>query len=444
MSDDESSQSTDNEFITQLADEIKNDEDETKIQSKKDIKKAATKTKSLEMLEQFAEHAGMKKITNNDGWDSDIYDAAVFSKWVYGENSDNSNIKMYKPVINTTVLNTVQFGIANDAKGGNRLFLAFRGTSVSGIEDIMADVSALPTPVYPPVYLKGSNQTRSEIYLHSGAYCEIVRCYEYIWKKLIARISQDNINKIIICGHSLGGGLATTFGLLSIIGDRFTSNNVTFKIITFAGLTPVLLSKPLSNESKQFIKELNDNTTNIVNKYDIVPRILAHKIWWYFILDLGLTHIAKKIPGFKLLTKILTRRKGNDDEIKDAGGDPTDDADAAFSDALHWDYNRLQALQKSLMQKYGDSMEGFMRAVVHVCELTPLITSYNFVGKYYFYFGGNYVAAFNDDKTIRKMLTFLMFDVAFSEYNIKDILGSHSMDHYLSLSEILNTQTHIE
>eukprot|EP00490_Sorites_sp_Unknown_P019493 CAMPEP_0114684792 /NCGR_PEP_ID=MMETSP0191-20121206/59575_1 /TAXON_ID=126664 /ORGANISM="Sorites sp." /LENGTH=179 /DNA_ID=CAMNT_0001968115 /DNA_START=23 /DNA_END=559 /DNA_ORIENTATION=- len=175
-------QSTEEEFITQLADEIKNDEqkDETKDQSKKDTKKAAKKTKSLEMLEDFAKHSGMKKITHDDGWNSDIYDAAVLSKWIYGENSDNPNIKMYEPVIDTTVLNTVQFGIA-DGKGGNRLFLAFRGTTVNGLEDIMADLSALPTPVYPAIDLTGSKKTKSEIYLHCGAYSEIVRCYEYIW-----------------------------------------------------------------------------------------------------------------------------------------------------------------------------------------------------------------------------------------------------------------------
>ena len=144
------------------------------------------------------------------------------------------------------------------------LYVAFKGTS--NALDILLDLSFMDVV------------TRRGCRMHSGIFCgvqdELLSVIEVIQ---FAR-AHLKTSRVVLCGHSLGGGYATA-ALCEYLSERDSSNdplpqwdqNIHAEAITFGA--PLILRSPTPRARVQAPN--NIKITNIINNYDIIPRMFA-------------------------------------------------------------------------------------------------------------------------------------------------------------------------
>lgn len=135
------------------------------------------------------------------------------------------------------------------------IIVVFRGTEPTEIKDILADLNAFQTSSFD----KNGD-------VHLG----FKNALDEIWTSLEDWVSFRRINgrKLIICGHSLGGALAT------IASDRFNAD----ECYTYGS--------PRVGDSK-WVKNFSVKHYRVVNNNDIVPKV---PLW-----IMGYRHTCKPI-----------------------------------------------------------------------------------------------------------------------------------------------------
>ena len=155
------------------------------------------------------------------------------------------------------------------ASTASSIYIAFRGTQVNRIEDILSDIEVVPTRAY------GGK-------VHHGFY----KAYRRIRSKLLAKIKMHNskeTNKpIFICGHSLGGAIA------SIAAYDLTSLNYTVQGVYTAG-QPRVGNQAFAESYAALVK---DRTYRFANVEDIIPSIPPKKVP---VFNYEYQHVGKKI-----------------------------------------------------------------------------------------------------------------------------------------------------
>lgn len=180
---------------------------------------------------------------------------------------------------------------------GETLVLAYRGTVT--IADMVNDIRM--TSVEPWKPYKGLEVQRAYYNLIKTQYFggshshkkDIINYVNGNYSKVLNRTEKNGtpIKRILITGHSLGGGLAqvTHFCLTAKGGDFddlvsvIEENKVQVQTVAFAAPMTTVLSNP-SKETEDFLdNSIRDNMRNICFKTDPVPRGYANI---GFILDL--------------------------------------------------------------------------------------------------------------------------------------------------------------
>jgi len=150
------------------------------------------------------------------------------------------------------------------------------------------------------VSLKNRKLTTDNIPVHSGFY----KRFSDIWNFIFPYMNNfyKNDKKIVICGHSLGGALASLFSMHMY--DFFKRE---IKVVTFAA------PKIGKGKWKRF---MNDKITNgeislfnVVNKEDLIPKIPLWIFGWrrpgstFYLGNFSFLKILKEIPIAHKITR---------------------------------------------------------------------------------------------------------------------------------------------
>eukprot|EP01084_Bolivina_argentea_P266837 452771_1 len=238
---------------------------------------------SLESLQEYGAKCNARQIDGGKPFFG-VRNCAFLSKWIY--DADVSTLtggwekydfqKIIKCNGSTKVSQWAFLQYNKEA------YIVFKGTDVTNIQDIMGDLNAVPSPLYP-------EHGDKEISVHGGMELNVRRDYDEIKQYIKERIKY--IDRLYITGHSLGGGLATIFGLKYIIDGCLPLNDInkTIKIVTFGAPAVVAVEKDcnkLSLKSKEYLSILHSITHCFVNRFDIVPRILSDSgVKWIDFVD---------------------------------------------------------------------------------------------------------------------------------------------------------------
>lgn len=134
------------------------------------------------------------------------------------------------------------------------IIVAFRGTEIKKIRDVVADARVIPTTGSIGTVHRGFNDALHQVW---GSHAS--KDMRQTIKKF-----QDNKQTIWICGHSLGGALAALAAAEYIINDKGTVNGL------------YTIGQPRIGNAEfaaRFEKALPNNYYRFVNNNDIVPRV---------------------------------------------------------------------------------------------------------------------------------------------------------------------------
>ena len=141
--------------------------------------------------------------------------------------------------------------------------------SISGtksVTDILTDVDCKSKSIK---IINNKNNETINGYIHEGIYIGAKYIYNIITPKLIDIYNKwGNTYKIIICGHSLGGGISNALGLL-YYNHEIIHNKMNLKIYSFA--SPPCVSKNLMNLCNEYIY-------SIILSSDIVTRLSLQNV----------------------------------------------------------------------------------------------------------------------------------------------------------------------
>jgi len=170
------------------------------------------------------------------------------------------------------------------------VFLVFRGTA--SIADMMIDAGGLP--FYPPdIGLRIHGGMWSA--LHTDAFGLLSRVIQKI--KMMRQIDEESesssMKRLVICGHSLGGGYALLTALeLYYMGARVQSSNEQQKrslplslktyspeVVTF-GCPQVIVP----DHSSALWTSLKDASTCVVNSWDVISRMPSCEAWMFSVI----------------------------------------------------------------------------------------------------------------------------------------------------------------
>jgi len=148
------------------------------------------------------------------------------------------------------------FSLAMDCPASNQVIVAFRGTDPLSPENILTDVNIAKTKWT----LDGK-----DCYVHEGYYKSFeLAVEEDLEKSVKSVVDRFPDRRLLITGHSLGGGLATLLG--AYLSVKYPDNNV--RVINFG-------SPRVGDQNFKDFCETRKNLrhTRIINHKDIVPRM---------------------------------------------------------------------------------------------------------------------------------------------------------------------------
>lgn len=166
---------------------------------------------------------------------------------LYAEIAYYDNVQLHTKNILMYINNNLVEGYVFREK--EKLYITFRG--LDSMQDCINCVNATP------------KRLEDDLMVHSGYY----NCYDSVKNYIIQTIkSNDDINKVVFIGHSMGGSIST---LAAYDIHKHFNNKVS--CITFG-------SPAVGNEA--FVTKFNDcikESFRITNRYDIVPTIPIYK-----------------------------------------------------------------------------------------------------------------------------------------------------------------------
>ena len=210
---------------------------------------------------------------------------------------------------------------------GDTLILAFRGTVT--IADMMADLKMDSVQPWKREY-EGLEVQRAYYILMKDSYFgkkhshrkDIINYVNGNYSKVPGKTAKDGtpIKRIIVSGHSLGGGLAqvthlcltTKGGAFDDMVDAIEHKQVQVKTLAFAAPMTTVLVNPSKKTLTYLADHISPNMRNVCFRTDPVPRSYANLT---FILDLldDIKHAyvaAKTADDIKMLQTLTSFLKG--------------------------------------------------------------------------------------------------------------------------------------
>ncbi|KAJ3447481.1 lipase family protein [Anaeramoeba flamelloides] len=176
----------------------------------------------------------------------------------------------------------IKWGIFQTWPKTDHLYLTFKGTST--LRDAFVDGLCVPKEYDPTSNNNMSNQkpqchSKLNFSMHCGVYEAMEPCFDTILETLKVKINTLNPKKIILTGHSLGGGYALCFLMLlhSRAEKLFWEIKSKLYLITFGSPKVIYSYNQNYNLFKTTMKRLGIWTRcfEVINNTDIVPRILG-------------------------------------------------------------------------------------------------------------------------------------------------------------------------
>ena len=188
-------------------------------------------------------------------YDTYIYDPEAVGKvkgLLYAHDQDYK-INDYPKLLNYAIFRE------DDTK---RFYVTFRGSTTN--DDWLVDLSTAPANMFQ------SSTIRKPSYVHSGFLSVVQSSFEDIKSILSANYPVGETYTLLVTGHSLGAASAQVFAWLYSTAP-FADLDLDKELFTFAA-PQILWSKP-ENNIHQIIP--SSVVINVVNKNDIVPRLLG-------------------------------------------------------------------------------------------------------------------------------------------------------------------------
>ena len=354
---------------------------------------------------------------------------STLCEWIYTPDSPIKGFEVLKlseakdeKLVQWALLKHVQ------SKNSKSFYLTFKGTD--SVMDVINDIGAAPVPVcFSKDETDGNDMDGndidklSEISVHSGVYCSLIREFHTIWKEIKSNVNKDKNNncQLYVTGHSLGGGMAIVFGLISmihsLIPDVIKLNNV--KVIGIAPPTVIALEKgfTMSNLSikNQFIlKNLSNITHCIVNRFDIVPRIPFSVSWLKNMAPKIAVHFGRNVFHNKMAKSSL-----------------------------------LESIVGQVITKVGGStvaekmIEGMTEFEKQIDKYSPILKLYCPIGNYYIFLSNKEDYYFtNNTRYIKKLLSHTPSNAiamqTLNENNFKTIVKGDSRFQCLEFMEFFD------
>lgn len=138
---------------------------------------------------------------------------------------------------------------------GKHAIIAFRGTELSDIQDLITDLKT-----YPVANKKGPGQ------VHAGTQEALLG----VWPQIIQILNEREVQSVELLGHSLGGMIAT----LAATWLYIDCENVAITGVTTFG-SPPIGDKVFANALRN---KLGGKLCDIINSVDIVPRLITPRV----------------------------------------------------------------------------------------------------------------------------------------------------------------------
>lgn len=164
------------------------------------------------------------------------------------------------------------------------MVLCFRGTEPDEFSDIVADLRAFP------------RKSTTDGWVHSGFRCEI----DKVWDEIVNTIKPFEDHRLYICGHSLGGAMAT-------IATARLKNQV-IALYTFG--SPRV-------GTRSFVKSIFTKHFRVVNNNDIVTRVPPRFMFYRHHGELVYINHYGKIRKLTPWQRIKDRFRGYRDGLLD-------------------------------------------------------------------------------------------------------------------------------
>jgi hypothetical protein len=212
-------------------------------------------------------------------YDTYIYDPEAKVKGLLKAHDQNDESDDYPQLLNYAIFKEV------DTK---RFYVTFRGSTTAN--DWLVDLSTAPANM---------SQSSTPSYVHSGFLSVVQSSFEKIKSTLSANNTVGEGYTLLVTGHSLGGATAQVFAWLYSKAP-VTGLDLDKEIFTFAA-PQILWSKP------ENINPIIPTTvvTNVVNKNDIVPRLLGPRTNDLVITLIPDTYLGKIVSAVTPFQKYL-------------------------------------------------------------------------------------------------------------------------------------------
>eukprot|EP01084_Bolivina_argentea_P168704 292505_1 len=167
---------------------------------------------------------------------------------------------------------SVQYMIIRSYDNPNTIFVVFKGTS--NPLDAMVNIGLHPLEL-PHFQCSVFSGMYAALQQSLGFICRKLNIYgseQYFKHNPCPPNNNNNITKIyrlVLCGHSLGGGYAKLFLAHLLSTNEFSNYFESIKCITFG--SPLVFCKDVKNSF--LYKKLNEKCLNFVYQFDLVPRL---------------------------------------------------------------------------------------------------------------------------------------------------------------------------